>query len=568
MIDFKALCQQVDMLDLASTYTAMQRRGSEHWGCCPLPGHHEKTPSFAVHPDKGYWYCQGCHRGGAAIHLVMAMEGLDRMDAALELAQRYNIDLELPPDKTRQISEKQRLLQINTLALEFYRKQLRSPAGQVARDYLAGRGILPETVERFELGYAPKSWDALTDYLLGEGYRSGDLIKLSLIKARESGGGYYDFLRHRVIFPMRDVTGALIGFSGRAVSAEDNPKYLNVAEGPLYSKAKFCYGIWQAKDSLLKQGAVLVEGQLDMVALHQVGQTNAVSLCGSAFTDGQAALLGRYTDQFTFAGDGDQVGLKLNWEGSSLLLTLGYIPKVIALPEGADPGAIALGQDGARAWEAWAQTHQPAVCWWLRSRIAGEPNADAAAQRGWIKSLAPLYAALPDELSQRDFAEHVGQGLKLDIDVAVKLLDRHAGEVRAAAKTQQGKDERLKLERVILRRMLDDEQIRFCYQNMASPEWFEDEGLRELARVLIAGEDSREDLLQHGELGGVVAMLLAQPDDSDCEGEALLRMHRNQFVQRQAAELLLKAKAEPEPERSAEYMVQAAKLKAQIGGAA
>lgn len=309
-VDLKdAVLARVDLVELARQYISVTQAGRDFKARCPF--HEEKTPSFHITPEKGLFHCFGCKAGGNAIDFVMRIENLEFRDALEWLARRYNIDIEQyrphgEHGAAAPAGGKERLYKLNEAAGAFFRAQLRSPAGEIARRYLARRAVSERLSDEFDLGYAPREWQALTDTMLGQGAKAAELISLGLIKPRggveggpvhagTAGGGNYDAFRNRLIFPIRSVTGRIIGFAGRALSDEDTPKYLNITNTPLYDKSKVLYNLDRAKGFLRDDGAVVVEGYMDVIGLASAGVYNTVASCGTAMTADHIRLIARYT---------------------------------------------------------------------------------------------------------------------------------------------------------------------------------------------------------------------------------------------------------------------------------
>ncbi|MCH7471760.1 DNA primase, partial [bacterium] len=323
MADLKdAVLARVDLAELVGQYVPLKPAGRELKGCCPF--HEEKTPSFHVNAEKGLFHCFGCREGGSAIDFVMRIENLEFRDALEWLARKYNVEIPRYEGGGARRGEKERLYELNEAAQKFFRKSLEEPRGEGARKYLAARGVSGQMTAEFDLGYAPREWEALTTLLIERGARSAELVKLGLAKERRAesaagpGGGHYDAFRDRLIFPMRSVAGRVIGFAGRALSEEDTPKYLNVTNTPLYDKSKVLYNLDRAKGSIRDEGAVIVEGYMDVIGLAQAGVENVVASCGTALTAGHVTLLKRYTDRFILAFDGDEAGRRATWSAGLL----------------------------------------------------------------------------------------------------------------------------------------------------------------------------------------------------------------------------------------------------------
>ncbi|MBR5381488.1 MAG: DNA primase, partial [Oscillospiraceae bacterium] len=281
-----------DIVDVVSGYVRLGKKsGSNYFGLCPF--HSEKTPSFSVSPDKQIYHCFGCGKGGGVISFIMEIENLSFPEAVAFLARRANMPLPEQED-TRESRKRSRMLALNRDAARFFYEQLQSPAGARAREYMARRGISKATATNFGLGCAPDDWSALEKAMREKGYTDYELFDAGLIK-KGRNGGWYDAFRDRLMFPVIDVRGNVIGFSGR-ILGENGPKYLNSPETPVFNKGSNLFALNLAKKS--KSGYILLsEGNIDVVSLHQAGFDSAVASLGTSLTAEQARLISRYTDQ-------------------------------------------------------------------------------------------------------------------------------------------------------------------------------------------------------------------------------------------------------------------------------
>ncbi len=348
----RELKQAVDIAALVGRHVKLKPSGALLKGLCPF--HSEKTPSFYVYPDKGTYVCYGCGEHGDVIDFVMKTEGLTFSEAARKLAQEAGIRLEAlrPEEEARhrqaQMHER-RLLDTNEIALGFFRNSFASAHGAEARQYVSRRGISPEMAEAFELGYAPDSWDALVQELSRRGL-TAFAAELGLIRQRREGPGYYSFFRNRLVFPIRDHQRRLVGFGARLLDPEaKEAKYVNSPESRLFHKNSTLYGLHLALRSIRRQErAMVVEGNVDVIQLHQHGFTESVAPLGTAFTRNHAALLRRYTEQIVMIFDGDDAGRRATIKSVPLALEAGLRVKVLLLPQGHDPDSF-LREQGAEA---------------------------------------------------------------------------------------------------------------------------------------------------------------------------------------------------------------------------
>lgn len=325
------------LVEIASQYTAMKKRGRKWVGLCPF--HTEKTPSFTVDEEKQLYHCFGCGAGGDVFSLVMEKESLNFPEALKYLAERYHIPL---PERDRadsgQVKLEEKLFKINELALAFFQKNLfESGEGRSALDYLKGRGLSLETVRELGLGYALNSWGALYTHFKNKNVPEQLLEKSGLILRGRKDGDYYDRFRGRVIFPIFSLSGKAVAFGGRTV-VEAEPKYLNSPETPIYTKGKVLYGLNWTKNEVRDAAAlILVEGYMDFVSLYQAGVRNAAASLGTAFTSYQAAIAKRFAPVVVISYDPDEAGRAAAARAVPICFEKGLHPSVLRLPEGLDP---------------------------------------------------------------------------------------------------------------------------------------------------------------------------------------------------------------------------------------
>lgn len=339
-----------DIESVVGGYVNLKRKGSNLVGLCPF--HNEKTPSFTLYPENGSYYCFGCGAGGDVITFIRSIENLDYMEAIRFLAERAGLNL--PQDGSYDDSMqrlKTRVLEINREAGKFFHACLMSEGGRAALDYLTGRGLTIATIRHFGIGYAPDSWDALLGHLKKRGYKE-DEINVANLCSRSRKGNFFDRFRNRVMFPIIDLRGNVIAFSGRVMpGVESNgQKYVNTSDTPVFKKSHNIFGMNFAKNFCAER-LILVEGQMDAIALHQAGFTNAVAVQGTAFTSEQAKLIARYTKEAVVAMDADAAGQKATDKVMRILSENGVTVKVLRIPDGKDPDEF-IKKNGGEAFKA------------------------------------------------------------------------------------------------------------------------------------------------------------------------------------------------------------------------
>ena len=326
-VDFQDFIDEVvqknDIVDLISRYVTLKRVGNRFQALCPLHND-KKTPSFSVSPDKQLFHCFGCGAGGTVINFIMAKENLDFMEAAEK-------------NRAAQIHEKKkRMYEMNAEAARFFFNQLIAPENKHALDYLKDRKLLNSTIKSFGLGYAPDSWSALIDFMKTKGYTDEELVEVGLAVKRDNGT-YFDKFRDRVMFPIVDLRGNVIGFGGRILRDKENaPKYLNSPETLIFQKKENLFAMNRAKNT--KSGQILaMEGYMDVISLHQNGFDNVVASLGTAFTPQQAELIKRYTDKVVLCYDADEAGQKATDRAGEILREADIKTKVLKITDGKDP---------------------------------------------------------------------------------------------------------------------------------------------------------------------------------------------------------------------------------------
>jgi DNA primase len=332
---------KIDIVTLISNYIKLEKAGTNFKGRCPF--HNEKTPSFFVSPDRGNYYCFGCHAKGDIFTFVQEFEGLDFTGSLKVLAEKAGVELE--QYRTGEKSEKEKLYSVLEMAVLFFERNL--SRNKNALDYVYSRGINDESIKSFRIGYANSEWRELYDYLKEKGVTDTQMLAVGLIKQKDSsislGSSYYDVFRGRIMFPIADSSGRVVGFSGRIlISDEKSPKYLNTPETELFNKSEILFGLDKAKRNIkIKDYSILVEGQMDLVMMHQVGLNNTVASSGTALTEGHLVKLRRLSERIMMSFDADSAGFNASDRAAKIALSLGMDLKLVSMPEGKDPADLA-----------------------------------------------------------------------------------------------------------------------------------------------------------------------------------------------------------------------------------
>ncbi|MBI2962750.1 MAG: DNA primase [Deltaproteobacteria bacterium] len=398
---------RTSLVEIVSRYTALKRTGRNHTGLCPF--HSEKTPSFSVSEERGLFYCFGCQASGDVFKFVMLKENLTFPEALERLAGEVGVELPKRPADERREQGRERLLRVTAFAAKFFERSLwETAAGATAREYLVQRKIAEATARGFSLGYAPP--DGLAHALEKAGAPLGDAEAIGLIGRSSRGGGWFDRFRHRLMFPITDLAGKVTAFGGRLLPpTEDQAKYLNSSDSPLFHKGRSVFGLAAARDAIHRRNrVVLVEGYIDVIALAQAGLGNVVAPLGTSLTADQVRLLKRFTDDFVVLFDADRAGLAAAARGFEVFATAGIFARAAFLPQGHDPDTF-VHQAGLEALERLLERSSPLVDHYLRSLAAADaPLAERA--RG-AQKVAELCARLDDPifvgLLVRRAAEHL-----------------------------------------------------------------------------------------------------------------------------------------------------------------
>ena len=426
---------RIDIVDLVSETVKLRRAGRSFSGFCPFHAN-TRTAAFAVFPESGTWRCFGqCNEGGDIFKFVMKREGWDFPAALKYLAERAGVHLEpLTPERQEAAEEHERLRSLLEEAVTFYRHQLmHTPAGRSALDYLLKRQVNQPTIESFGLGYAPEGWDIATNYFASKGYSPQELLQVGLVSERESGG-VYDRFRNRITFPIRDMLGKMTGFGARILNPEDMPKFLNSPQTVLFDKGALLYGLDQARRAIRAQDqVVIVEGYLDVIALHQGGFANTVSPMGTALTEAQLRLLKRFTRRIVLALDADAAGEKATLRGLELARStldhaeeIGFDARgllrhearlqadlrVTTLPPGKDPDEV-VNQNPAD-WQKILDSAKPIVVHVMEAVAVGQDLGDPKVKGSIARQILPLIEDVPDPVERDAYRQRLARLLRVD----------------------------------------------------------------------------------------------------------------------------------------------------------
>ena len=411
--------------DVVGQYVNLKRSGSNLFGLCPFHG--EKTPSFSVSPDKGIYYCFGCHKGGSVINFEMEIEGLSYPDAVRALAKRAG--LEVPEDEQYQsrYRQQERLWALHKEAARFFHSRLYAPIGANALQYATGRGMPKSILTKFGIGYAPDSWTDLADYLRGKNYTDQELRDSGLVTVSQKNGNLFDRFRDRLMFPIIDVRGNVIGFGGRIMNSSDKSaaKYLNSPETLIFNKRKNLFALNLAKKSKLGY-LILVEGYMDAIALHQYGFDCAVASLGTALTEDGANLLSRYTDQVVLIYDGDEAGQNATQRAIPILEKAGLQVKVLKMRDAKDPDEY-LKKFGADRFRILLEESANRVEYQLNAILKKYDLRDDEQKVQYLQESAGLIGSLSSAVQREVYGGRVAEAagisedaMRLEVNRALK----------------------------------------------------------------------------------------------------------------------------------------------------
>ena len=410
--------------DVVGQYVSLKRSGSNLFGLCPFHG--EKTASFSVAPDKGIYYCFGCHKGGGAVNFMMEVEGLSYPDAVRALAKRAG--MEVPEDEQYQsrYRHQERLWALMKEAGRFFYEQLYAPVGAECLAYVQKRGLTKATVTRFGIGFAPNSWNALVDAMRKKGYTDQELRDADLVG--EKNGRIYDRFRNRLMFPIFDVRGNVIGFGGRVLD-DSTPKYLNSNETIIFNKRKNLFGMNFAKKTK-QPSIILVEGNIDVVTLHQFGFDNAVASLGTSLTEEQVSLLSRYTEQVVLTYDTDEAGQRAAQRAIPMLEKAGLKVKVLQMKDAKDPDEF-LHKFGADRFKLLLEDSSDRVEYQLNA-IRQKYDLKVDAQKvAFVQEAAGLICTLDSSVKREVYGNRVAEAAGISME-AMKLEVNKAFKRRIA----------------------------------------------------------------------------------------------------------------------------------------
>jgi len=437
--------QKLDIIAVIGEYVQLKKAGVNWKGRCPF--HNEKTPSFMVNPDKGIFHCFGCNEGGDVYTFIQKIEGIDFPEALRLLAAKAGVQLEQYDPRVS--SQKNKLMDICSAATNHWQEILFSDQGKKAMEYLVKRGLTEATIKAFKFGYALESWDDLFKYLKTKGYQEGEIFLAGLTVEKSGGRGYYDRFRDRVIFPVLDIHGNVIGFSARAMKKDEAAKYINSPENPIYHKGRTLYGLDKAKQAIRDTGyVIIVEGNMDVVACHQAGFKNVVACSGTALTVEQVNILKRYTENVALCFDQDEAGQRAAQRSIDLLFEAELNVKVIKLEFGKDPDECI--KHDVKLWEKSLRSAKLVMQFYIDKFLTEEAVKNINQKKVAVKTILQEIAKIKNKIEQSHWIKEVSN--RADVSEAVlrqsipyfseaqdkqKIVKNIDDELEMAAKSQE-----------------------------------------------------------------------------------------------------------------------------------
>jgi len=406
---------RLDIVDIIQGYLKLTKAGANYKANCPF--HKEKTPSFVVSPEKQIWHCFGCGKGGDVFKFVMEIESLEFIEALRMLAQKAGIVLKKEDPKLR--SQRERITEVNEASCNFFEKVLFSSEGEKARKYLEDRGIKKRIIKEFRIGYAPLDWRKLKDVLLERGFKEEDMVAAGMIiKLSDNPKPGYDRFRSRIMFPITNLAGHVVGFSGRIFPEPkdtDRPaaKYINSPNTPVYNKSKTLYGLSSARDAIRKNKfVILVEGNVDVLMSHQAGARNTLATCGTALNEDHLILLKRYTDKLKLCFDQDTAGVLATKGAIKKALSLGFSIKIITFEGGKDPADIVLKDPDS--WKEIVKGGEEFLSYSLLKAKKEYSSSTPDGKKEIAKEILPLIKALANDIERSHWVNKLAELLGVD----------------------------------------------------------------------------------------------------------------------------------------------------------
>jgi len=433
--DIEEIKSRLNIVDVVGAYIKLEKAGINYRARCPF--HSEKSASFFVSPSRQLWHCfGGCNEGGDVFKFVMKIEGIEFVDALKILADKAGVQLKKgSADYEKMKSERQVLLDLNERATKFFSAQLKSGTGTEVLDYLKKRGLTEETIRDWRIGYAPNSWQSLSDYLIGQGFARENIVSAGLA-IRKDAQKFFDRFRSRIMFPICDFNSSVIGFTGRVFKSEEESKYMNVPNTLLYDKSRALYGMDKAKMEIRqKDFCVLVEGNVDCIMSHQAGVKNCIAVSGTALTPIHLGIIKRYTSNLVLAFDMDLAGNKATSKGIDMALKSGFNVKVISMVAEKDPADIVL-IEGPEKWASLVNEAKPINRFYFDLAFKGRDPELFEDKKKIVSDLLPVFKKIDNNIEQSYWIEELGNRLKIKEGDIRKEMQKVRMEAVSAEETR------------------------------------------------------------------------------------------------------------------------------------
>ncbi|MCB2207095.1 MAG: DNA primase [Bacteroidetes bacterium] len=441
--------------EVIGDFVSLKKRGSNYVGLCPF--HNEKTPSFSVSPAKGIYKCFGCGKAGNSVNFIIEHEHYSYPEALRYIAKKYNIEVEeeeVTPEMQQEIDERESMFVVNGFVSKYFQKNLKETeeGKSVALSYLKERDYRESTIEKFELGYAIDQWHNYTDYALENGFKKEILTKVGLSIDKDSR--LIDRFRGRVIFPIHNLTGKVIGFGGRILSSEKSTaKYINSPESDIYNKSSVLYGIYFARIEIVKQNnCYLVEGYTDVISMHQAGIENVVASSGTSLTEEQIRLIKRFTPNITILFDGDTAGIKASFRGIDLILEQGMNVKIVLFPDGEDPDSFVRKHRSSEI-EAFITKQAKDFIVFKTNLLLDETVGDPAKRADLIKEIVQTISHIPDGINRSVYIKECSNIM----DVAEQALMNELNKRLRQRFKKQAENQDVQVADVETKQLLDEQ---------------------------------------------------------------------------------------------------------------
>lgn len=465
---------RLDIVEIISSYLTLKKAGANLKGLCPF--HSEKSPSFMVSPERQTFKCFGCGEGGDIFTFIEKIEGLDFFNTLKLLADRAGVKLERESvqygNKEHKADQKTKLFEINDWARKVYHKILLDhPKASGARKYLEGRGLSDLTIQDFEIGYAPDSWDFLIRFLKSKGYTEVEMEKAGVV-IRNDRGGFYDRFRGRVMFPISNIMGAVVGFTSRTLKDDaKEAKYINSSDSPIYTKGEVFYGLDKAKAAIREKSlAIVVEGQMDVIACHQAGFKNVVASSGTALTEHQLRILNRYAAELAFCFDTDNAGQTAMKRAVTLALKNDVNVKIISMPAPFKDPDEAI-KSSSKNWIRALEAAKPSLEYWIDLLVKENPDLSVLAKKKIAKEILPVIKLTFSPIEKEAYIKYLARKLSVSEQSLLDSLDKTKGEEKKSTEAPAEPRELSIQERILGLLWLEPKLLQDVYEITEKPDF-------------------------------------------------------------------------------------------------